>query len=68
MSAIFGRTNFSAVENMPFPVFMVSIHADTNSDMSTISYSGFSEITHDQASMPAETVAGPNASKGSSTK
>lgn len=60
-------TYFKALENIPRSSLIVSIHADVTLDISAISYSGFSEMTHDHASMPADMAAGLNASKGSAT-
>ena len=62
------RAHFWLVENMPLPVLTLVSQAAAISDISVISYAGFSEITHDHDSMPAEIADWVNASKGNATR
>ena len=62
------RAHFWLVENMPLPVLTLVSQAAAISDISVISYAGFSEITHDHASIPAEIDAGLKVSKGSAMR
>ena len=56
------------VENMPLSNLTVASQAELISIITAISYSGFSEITQVQTSIPAATEAGVKTSNGKATR